>query len=140
MASGSLTPKRPNLGPPVGIPKPATPFDHAASGLRADFQPSKTRVPRSTRELSIAPGAGISFEVIPSAGLTYNGTAPILPAPSTFGGLPSDEEDHFEYSSGTLTTPINKTGTGIRGQPLKSKWTVWLESTAIANTDNHASL
>jgi len=98
-------------------------------------------VSKSTQEFSIAPGAGLGFEAIPSAGLTYHST-PILPAPSTFGGLPSDEDEHtIELLSSTPTMPINNTGTGNKGK--LSKWMVWLEFTAFFDhsifTDNPAS-
>ena len=121
----SLTLKRPNLG--VGTTKPAL-FNRAISGLRADFQQSKTKESKLTLDFSIAPGAGVGFEALPSTGLTYHST-PILPAPSTSGGLPSDEDDHFKLSSGTSTLPTNNISTGIKGQ--LSKWMVWLEFTAV---------
>ncbi|KIM55320.1 hypothetical protein SCLCIDRAFT_30471 [Scleroderma citrinum Foug A] len=110
-----LTLKRPNLG--VGTTKPAL-FNRATSGLRADFQQSKTKASKLTQDFSITPGAGVGFKALPSMGLTYHST-PILPAPSTSGGLPSDEDDHFELSSGTSTMPTNNISTGIKGQLSK---------------------
>ena len=97
-------------------------FNRATSGLRADFLQSKSKASKSTQEFSVAPGAGLGFEAIPSAGLTYHST-PILPAPSSFGGLPSDEDDHIELSSSTPTMPINNTGASIKGK-LSTRWTV----------------